>query len=196
MADIVTEIHKNLPGTDRDRYEIAYQRGRAQARSALVVGGLAVGAAVGAAATWLLDPERGAQRRKLVAERIVALSREAGVAAPGSTPEHEEREESEERVPVAVAIDAAASDDDEVDDPHLVERVRTEIRAVLAEPDRVQVAALRDGVILRGDMRESEAAEVIARAGKVRGVERIDDRTRHIGANDVPPPVEELPVVR
>lgn len=202
MADIVTEIQRNLPGTDRDRYEIAYQRGRAQARSALVVGGLAVGAAVGAAATWLLDPERGAQRRKLVAERIAALGREAGVAAPGGTPEREERERRkdqdgrEERVPVAVAIDAAAGDDLEVDDPHLVERVRTEIRAVLAEPDRVQVAALRDGVILRGEMQESEAAEVIARASKVRGVERVDDRTRHIGAGDAPPPVEELPVVR
>jgi gas vesicle protein len=210
MPDIVAEIQKNLPGTDRDRYEVAYRRGRAQARSALLVGGLGVGAAVGAAVMWLLDPERGARRRAEASQRIGALARDAGRTAAGKATDLRNRaqgfaiendlpgarpEEPEERISVSTAIAQANGDDAEVDDPYLVERVRAELRGVLSEPERVQVAALRDGVILRGEMQASEALEAIARARSVSGVERVDDRTRHLGEETAPQP-EELPVVR
>ncbi len=93
MADIVAEIQKNIPGTDRDRYEVAYDRGRSQARSALLFGGLGFGAALGAAAMWLLDPARGAGRRAELGQRLGALSRKAGRTAAGRTTDLRNRTE-------------------------------------------------------------------------------------------------------
>jgi gas vesicle protein len=64
MPDLMTRVIRELPDTDRDRYDIAYQRGRAQTRSLYVLGGLVLGAVAGGAATMLLDPERGPTRRR------------------------------------------------------------------------------------------------------------------------------------
>lgn len=211
MADIVAEIQKNIPGTDRDRYEVAYGRGRSQARSALLFGGLGFGAALGAAAMWLLDPARGAGRRTELGQRLGALSRKAQRTAAGRTSDLRNRTKGfaiehdlpgarpekaqEERVPAATAIASVSTDDGEVDDPYLVERVRAELRELLSEPDRVQVAALPDGVILRGEMQESEVEHVIERVKALEGIDRVDDRTRHLGAETAADP-QEMPVVR
>ena len=70
MDDIVGRLLRELPDTDKDRYDIAFARGRAQARSSLVFSGLAVGLAVGSAAMFLLDPQLGRGRRVDLRERI------------------------------------------------------------------------------------------------------------------------------
>src|SRR5947208_3047179 len=46
MKDVIAEVQKQLPGTDKDRYEVAYERGRVQARSALATVGLVLGRGV------------------------------------------------------------------------------------------------------------------------------------------------------
>jgi gas vesicle protein len=83
MDDLVSRITRELPDTDRDRYDIAYQRGRAQARSALLFGGLALGAAAGAVATLLLDPARGRGRRIQLRQRAGAMARRVAATAQG-----------------------------------------------------------------------------------------------------------------
>lgn len=70
MTDLVGRALRELPDTDKDRYDVAYARGRAQARSVLLFGGLAVGAVAGAAATFLFDPERGKGRRDELARQL------------------------------------------------------------------------------------------------------------------------------
>jgi hypothetical protein len=70
MDDIVGRLLRELPDTDKDRYDIAFARGRAQARSSLLFSGLAVGLAVGSAAMFLLDPQLGRSRRVDLRERI------------------------------------------------------------------------------------------------------------------------------
>lgn len=70
MDDIVGRLLRELPDTDKDRYDIAFARGRAQARSSLVFSGLAVGLAVGSAAMFLLDPQLGRSRRIDLRQRI------------------------------------------------------------------------------------------------------------------------------
>jgi len=70
MEDIVGRLLRELPDTDKDRYDIAFARGRAQARSSLVFSGLAVGLAVGSAAMFLLDPKSGRGRRLDLRQRI------------------------------------------------------------------------------------------------------------------------------
>ncbi len=72
MNDMLAAIQRELPDTDKSRYDIAYERGRAQARSSLFLGGLTIGAIAGAAATFFLDPDRGDRRRTAFAEQVGA----------------------------------------------------------------------------------------------------------------------------
>jgi hypothetical protein len=73
MDDMVSRLLRELPDTDKDRYDIAYGRGRAQARSSLLFGGVAIGLVAGAVGTFLLDPVVGAGRRARVAQRARAV---------------------------------------------------------------------------------------------------------------------------
>jgi gas vesicle protein len=74
MEDLVGRLLRELPDTDKDRYDIAYARGRAQARSSLLLGGLALGLALGAAAMSLLDPTVGRSRRAEVRQRLGGMT--------------------------------------------------------------------------------------------------------------------------
>jgi len=76
MKDIVAEVQRNLPGTDKDRYDIAYERGRTQARSALATTGIAPGLAVGT-----FDPVMGPARRAQLRQRAMSMSKEISGAA-------------------------------------------------------------------------------------------------------------------
>jgi hypothetical protein len=85
VKDVVARVQRELPDTDKDRYDIAYQRGRAQARSALLAGGLAIGSAVGAGLMWLMDPAKGAGRRAQVTERFTGLRNQVSKNVGGKT---------------------------------------------------------------------------------------------------------------
>jgi len=83
MNDVIARLQRELPDTDRNRYDIAYERGRAQARSGLLIGGLALGSAVGAGLMWLLDPARGAGRRAELASRATDIKNDLAKTAGG-----------------------------------------------------------------------------------------------------------------
>jgi hypothetical protein len=111
MDDIISRLMRELPDTDKDRYDIAYERGRAQARSSLAAGGLAVGLAAGAALMFLLDPRLGRGRRIELRQRLGgamnglrrtlaarqtdlgnrALGAATQLGLPGTPPSNEER---------------------------------------------------------------------------------------------------------
>ena len=110
MNDVVFRILRELPDTDKDRYDIAFERGRAQARSALLLGGMTIGLVAGALGLFLLDPVVGSERRAQLAKRAKALlddlqrtidrgrSRESDVERPeaagatsAASPKHEVR---------------------------------------------------------------------------------------------------------
>ena len=73
MNDVVFRLLRELPDTDKDRYDIAYGRGRAQARSSFLFGGMTIGLVAGALGLFLLDPVAGSGRRAEVAKRATAL---------------------------------------------------------------------------------------------------------------------------
>ena len=73
MDDVVFRLLRELPDTDKDRYDIAYERGRAQVRSALLFGGMALGLVAGGLGLFLLDPVVGAGRRARLAQRAKAV---------------------------------------------------------------------------------------------------------------------------
>ena len=84
MKDLVGRVIRELPETDKNRYDIAYQRGRAQVRSIFVLGGLVAGLGGGIAGMFLLDPERGGARRSRLLERLRDLGAQAASSIPRS----------------------------------------------------------------------------------------------------------------
>ena len=73
MDDVVFRLLRELPDTNKDRYDVAYERGRAQARSSLLFGGMAIGLVAGGLGLFLLDPVVGAGRRARRAQRAKAV---------------------------------------------------------------------------------------------------------------------------
>lgn len=63
ITSLVTTLERELPTTDKDRYDRAYGRGWARARTSYAVVGIAAGIAAGIAGAFLLDPEQGPRRR-------------------------------------------------------------------------------------------------------------------------------------
>jgi hypothetical protein len=63
ITTLVSNLERELPTTDKDRYDRAYLRGWTRARTSFVGVGLLAGIAAGIAGAFLLDPQRGPQRR-------------------------------------------------------------------------------------------------------------------------------------
>jgi gas vesicle protein len=70
ITTLVTNLERELPSTDKDRYDRAFGRGFARARTSFVVIGAATGIAAGIAGAYLLDPQRGPQRRNALRTRL------------------------------------------------------------------------------------------------------------------------------
>jgi hypothetical protein len=81
--DFLSRLQRELPNTDKDRYDIAYEQGAHRARSGLLFGGMLVGALAGAVAMFLLDPARGAGRRAELASRATGLRTDLARTAAG-----------------------------------------------------------------------------------------------------------------
>jgi gas vesicle protein len=70
ITTLVTNLERELPTTDKDRYDRAFGRGFARARTSFVIVGAATGIAAGIAGAYLLDPQRGPQRRNALRTRL------------------------------------------------------------------------------------------------------------------------------
>jgi hypothetical protein len=63
-----------------------------------------------------------------------------------------------------------------VDDPILLGRVRLALAQTIADPEAVDVRVHEGTVILKGPATEEQIAEMIACAGRVRGVRGVENR--------------------
>jgi gas vesicle protein len=106
----IARLERELPEPERSRYNRAYLRGRAQARSIWLTVGIAAGISVGVAAALLLEPRNGKARRE-------ALKARARTLADRST--HTIRD--------AVRRDSTPSPDVTADEPDVVEVTATEV---------------------------------------------------------------------
>ena len=70
ISTLVTNLERELPTTDKDRYDRAFGRGFARARTSFVVVGAATGIAAGIAGAFLLDPQRGPERRNALRTKL------------------------------------------------------------------------------------------------------------------------------
>jgi osmotically-inducible protein OsmY len=115
-----------------------------------------IGAAIGAAAAWFLDPNDGTQRRNTMLGKAHALKGKATAAAPGAG-----REPAEERL----------------NDPGLQAKVESEI---FRDPDipKGQVAVnVESGIVfLRGEIGDQATIDRLSdAAGKVDGVRGVEN---------------------
>jgi hypothetical protein len=70
ITTLVTNLERELPTTDKDRYDRAFGRGFARARTSFVIVGAATGIAAGIAGAYLFDPQRGPQRRNALRTKL------------------------------------------------------------------------------------------------------------------------------
>jgi gas vesicle protein len=102
IRGVMTRLERELPDTDKDRYDRAYQRGRVQTRTIFVGLGIAIGIAAGVTTAILLDPQRGPARRarivalksdvarqaqersRIVVDKAKSMAAERGIGAPKS----------------------------------------------------------------------------------------------------------------
>jgi vacuolar-type H+-ATPase subunit H len=149
ISTLVTNLERELPNTDKDRYDRAFGRGFARARTSFVIVGAATGIAAGIAGAYLLDPQRGTQRRNalrtklrrttedvttqvrrtatLTADRARGFAHERGlIKADGETDESFDRSATAPLVPVMDASVATTPvmplGDGPVTDPASIER--------------------------------------------------------------------------
>src|SRR3954454_6940376 len=85
MKNLISRMQRELPDTDKDRYDVAYERGAAQKRSGMLFGGLAAGAVAGLVGMYLLDPIRGAARRSQITSRLGGLRHDVARTAGAKT---------------------------------------------------------------------------------------------------------------
>jgi len=125
------------------------------------------GMAVGAALAMVFDPNSGGRRRALIRDK---MSRGAHLTARGA--DATVRDVRNRARGIAAATRARMWSED-VDDPRLLERVRSKLGRACSHPHAVDVE-VRDGeVTLRGPILAEEVRDVLDTAASVRGVHSI-----------------------
>lgn len=141
-----------------------------------------VGAGVGAAVAFMLDPLGGGRRRARVRDQVVRASRKTrdGVDATA-------RDLANRTRGIAAATRGRFISDD-VDDERLVERVRAKLGRLSSHPRAIDVRAQDREVTLYGPILAHEVDRVLSTVAAVRGVRSvINELEPHESAEGVPP---------
>ena len=163
VEQISTEIVTASPVQSSD--------GRPAARAAGDrLGTLLAGAAIGAGLMYLLDPDRGARRRHVLADQVTSALRSGSRAA------RERLSDASNRARGLVAETRGRLREGDVDDDTLVARVRAELGRHVEHARAIEVVADGGTVTLRGAVPAGEQPALVAAVSRVRGVQRVDDR--------------------
>jgi uncharacterized membrane protein len=127
-------------------------------------------AGLGAAVMYFLDPDRGARRRAIVRDRLTHAAHVASDAAGTASRDLANRARG-----LAAGAHALAGDD-AADDEVIEARVRSELGRVVSHPAAIQVRSDEGRVTLSGDVLLNELDDLIAGAGRVRGVRDVTDQ--------------------
>jgi osmotically-inducible protein OsmY len=134
-----------------------------------------LGAAVGAAVQYFLDPLGGARRRSVATDKAGKYAREAGEEVARKA----DYAAGHAKGAVVEAAKSAAPGGDgtseELNDPALARKVESEIfRDADAPKGKVNVNVENSVVFLRGKVDAKTAEKLVAEAEKVEGVERVE----------------------
>jgi osmotically-inducible protein OsmY len=128
---------------------------------------LAAAFAAGAAAMYLLDPVTGRRRRAMARDKAVAAGHDVQAFA------HDTARHASDRLRGAVA---QARADAPADDQRLLERIRSQLGHLVAQPGKVDVQVSGGRVTLRGSASTSEMDALVAAVSGMVGVERVDNQ--------------------
>jgi hypothetical protein len=142
---------------------------------------VAAGAAVGAAMTYFMDPDRGRRRRALVRDKVVHAAHETADESQAAARDTRNRAQG-------LVARVQQPFQPEPTGQQLAERVRAELGRWCSHPSAVDVEADDDGnVAITGAILRSEADQVRMALARVRGVRRVEDRLQeHESGADVP----------
>jgi osmotically-inducible protein OsmY len=147
--------------------------------------GVAAGAVAGAAGAYFLDPQSGKRRRHVAFDRARSLMRKG--AAEG---ERKARHAAGAAKGAAYEAGGAGDGAEELPDPDLANKVRTEIfRDADAPKGEVNVNAENGVVYLRGEIASRDRIDALV--GAAREVEGVRDVVSLLHPPDEPAPVKE-----
>lgn len=171
-SDPITKVRSDGSEPGADSISL---RGRSDLMSLMAAAG------AGAAAMYLLDPDRGRRRRALIRDKAVHAAHVASDAA-GTT-----KRDVANHARGLAAVARRRFSADERNDSIIVERVRAELGRVVSHPGSIAVSASRGIVTLSGPVLADEAGKLLAEIRDVRGVEDVVDQlTRHEDGSNVP----------
>jgi uncharacterized membrane protein len=136
----------------------------------MIVGLLLAGAAVGAVAMYLFDPDRGRRRRALLRDQVISAASHLDDAIEVMAHDLAHRAQG------LVAEARSAMAEEQVSDEVLVNRVRAKMGWVVSHPGAIEVRAAQGCVTLSGVVLEYEHEDLLRAARAVEGVKGIEDR--------------------
>jgi osmotically-inducible protein OsmY len=131
---------------------------------------LLVGAGIGAALMYFLDPDRGARRRHLVGDQALGMLRKARRDADKAM------RDARNRAQGVIAETRAGLTDDDASDDRIVARVRAELGRHVERASDIDIVVEDGTVRLHGNLPPADATRVVAAIEGVRGVQHVDSR--------------------
>ncbi len=145
--------------------------------SVLLAGGIGLGAGL----IYLLDPERGRRRRKLMVDKVIRAAHVTAEALDATGRDLRNRAQG------VAQITRSGLRPQPVDDVVLVERVRSRIGRVVSHPGAIWVTAEQGRVTLSGPVLAREVDDLITTVERVRGVRGVKNRLQvYRQAGDIP----------
>jgi len=128
------------------------------------------GAAIGAAAMYMLDPDKGRRRRALAADKAQRFMSDASTVLGAAAHDVSNRVRG-----VQASAGRRLRGTATPDDLQLIERVRARIGRVVSHPHAIQVGAREGEVTLSGPVLMSEVDDLVEAAWSVPGVVAVDE---------------------
>ena len=125
---------------------------------------------LGAALMYFLDPDNGRRRRALARDQLVHGQRVLQDATEAAVHNAANRTRGTIKM-----LQQRISTEEAVDDGVLVERVRAAMGHVIADPLAIDVRVHEGCVTLKGPARAEQIEEIVACAGRVRGVREVEN---------------------
>ena len=141
------------------------------------------GAAIGAVAMYLSDPDRGKRRRALIRDKVRSTAHRSGDALAVASRDIANRMQGMRAKTGRLFSQRGRTTDDE----HLTERVRSKVGRAVSHPHAVKVHVQDGSVILSGPVFAHEKPQLLEAIRSVPGVRNIDDALQvHERSDGVP----------
>jgi hypothetical protein len=129
------------------------------------------GVALGAAAMYMLDPDKGRRRRAIVGDKVASVGLDARRAFRAAG-----RDAAHRMTGLGARARHLLTDAPIPDDLQLIERVRARMGRLVAHPHAIQVGANRGRVTLSGPVLRHEVQRLVDAVRSVWGVHEVDDK--------------------